>query len=92
MVSRYPAIKSIGRRASKEFSGPAILGGVGNPQITSSHATYKVKLPLFNGNDAVLSGVCLDQITLKFPKYPSKCHIEADVRSGKDISNGKYPM
>ena len=69
MVSRYAAIKSIGRRASKEFSGPVTLGGVGNPQITSSHATYKVKLPLFNGNDAVLSGVCLYQITVEFPKY-----------------------
>lgn len=31
---------------------------------------YQVKLPLFNGNDAVLSGVCLNRITLEFPKYP----------------------
>ena len=31
---------------------------------------YQVKLPLFNGNDAVLSGVCLNQIILEFPKYP----------------------
>ena len=57
MVSRYAAIKSIGKRASKELSGPVTLGGVGNAQITSSHGTYQVKLPLYNGNDAVLSGI-----------------------------------
>ena len=90
MVSRYAAIKSIGKRASKELSGPVTLGGVGNAQITSSHGTYQVKLPLFNGNDAVLSGVCLDQITVEFPKYPLKGQVEADVRSGY-ISNGKDP-
>ena len=54
MVSLYAAIKSIGKRSSKEFSGPVTLGGVANAQITSSHGTYQVKLPLFNGNDAVL--------------------------------------
>ena len=70
MVSQYAAIKSIEKRTSKEFSGSVTLGGVGNAQITSSHGTYPVKLPLFNVNDAVLSGVCLDQITVEFPKYP----------------------
>ena len=57
MVSRYAAIKSIGKRASKESSGPVTLGGVGNAQITSSHGTYQIKLPLFNGNDVALSGM-----------------------------------
>ena len=66
MVSRYAAIKPIGKRASKEFSGPVTLGGVGNAQITSSHGTYQVKLPIFNGNDVVLSGVCLDQSEWSF--------------------------
>ena len=60
MVSRYAAIKSVGKRASKEFHGPVTLGGFGNAQITSNHGPYKVKLPLFNGNDAELSSVCLD--------------------------------
>ena len=87
MVSRYAAIKSIGKRASKEFSGPVTLR-VGNAQITSSHGTYQVKLPLFNGNDAVLSGACLDQITVEFPKYLLKGQVEYDVRSDY-ISNGK---
>ena len=90
MVSQCAAIKLIEKRASKEFSGPVTLGGVGNAHITSIHGTYQVKPPLFNGNDAVLSGVCLDQITVEFPKYPLKGQVEANVRSGY-ISNGKDP-
>ena len=90
MVSRYAAIKSIGKRTSKEFSGPVTLGGVGNAQIRSRHGTYQVKLPLFNGNDAVLSGACLYQITVEFRKYLLKGQVEAGVRSGY-ISNGKDP-
>ena len=57
MVSQYAAIELIGKRTSKEFSGPVTLGGVGNAQITSSHGTYQIKLPLFNGNDVALSGM-----------------------------------
>ena len=90
MVSRYAAIKSIGKRASKEFFGPITLGGVGNALITSNHGTYQVKHLQFNGNDAVVSNVCLDQITVEFPKYQLKGLVEADVRSGY-MSNGKDP-
>ena len=48
------------KRASKELSGPVTFGGVRNIQVTSSHGIYQVKLSLFNGNGAVLSGVCVD--------------------------------
>ena len=41
-----------------------------------------MKLPLFNGNDAVFSGVCLDQITVQFPKYPLQGRVEKDIRNG----------
>ena len=41
-----------------------------------------MKLPLFNGNDAVFSGVCLDQITAQFPKYPLQGRVEKDIRNG----------
>ena len=68
IVSQYAGIKSIGKRASKEFSGPVTLGGVDNVHITSSHGTFQVKLPLSTDNDAALSGVCLYQITVEFPK------------------------
>ena len=88
MIHNMQQSNQVEKKTSKQFSGPATLGGVGNNQITSSHGTYQVKLSLFNSNDAVLSGVCWDQITVKFPKYLLKGQVEADVRSGY-ISNGK---
>ena len=71
------------------ISGPVTLGGSRNVQVTSSHGKYQ-KLPLFNGNDAVLGGVYLDWITLEFPKYPVLGQVEADI--GRSYSsNGKDP-
>ena len=67
MVSRYNAIKAI--------------GGVGNADIKTTHDIYRVKLPLCNGNDAVFSGVCLDQITVQVPKYPLQGRVEGDIRN-----------
>ena len=48
------------KRASKELPGSETLGGVSNAQVTSSYGIYQVKLSLFNGNEAVLSGACVD--------------------------------
>ena len=41
-----------------------------------------MKLPVFNENDAVFSGVCLDQITVQFPKYPLQGRVIKDIRNG----------
>lgn len=69
---RYNAIKAIGDSAVQELSGPVPIGGVGNPEVRTSHGIYSLKLPLFNVNDVIFSGVCLDQITIQCPKYPLK--------------------
>ena len=82
MVSRYAAIKSIGSRAKQESSIPISIGGVGNTEVKSNHGIFQVKLPLFNGSEATLSGVCLDQITVKFPQYPLKGIVEEDIAAG----------
>ena len=81
MVSRHSAIKTIGDRAVQELPGPISIGGAGNAEIKTTHGIYRVKLPLFNGN-AVFSGVCLDQITVQFPKYPLQGRVEKDIRNG----------
>ena len=70
MVSRCNAVKSIGSRAAQESSMPISIGGVGNSMIKSNHGIFQVRLPLFNGADAVFSGVCIDQITVEFLYYP----------------------
>ena len=82
MVSRYEAIKSIGSRAKQESSIPISIGGVGNTEIKSNHGIFQVNLPLFNGSEGTFSGVCLDQITVKFHQYPLKGITEEHIAAG----------
>ena len=92
MVARYDAVKRIGDRAKLEVKGPISLGGVGNLKTESQYGIYQVRLPLVNGNNAVLTGVCLDQITNTFPNYPIEGEISSDIQaayseSGQQLSN-----
>ena len=64
----------------QELPGPIQIGGVGGITSISTHGIYTVKLPLYNGEEAYLSGVCLDQITAEsFPNYPLKGKVEDDI-------------
>ena len=87
MVAKHEAIIKIGKRARLEIEGPTTLGGVGNVKMESKHGIYQVRLPLVNGKDAVLAGVCLDKITNQFPSYPIKGSIENDIKTGY-VHNG----
>ena len=82
MVPRYNAIKTIGNRTVQEFHGHISGGGVDNAESKQAHRIYRVKLVFFNGNDTVFSGICLDQITLLFPKYLLQVKVEKCVRDG----------
>ena len=88
MVSRYDGVKSIGYRAVQESSMPISIGGVGNSMIKSIHGIFKVRLPLFNGSDSLLSGACIDQITVEFPRYPLKGKAQDDVISSYKQQKG----
>ena len=61
-------------RASSQLSGPITLFGVGNQKSVSKHGIYSVKLPLIDGG--MISGICLDRITIEFPIYPLKGDVE----------------
>ena len=58
---------------------------VWNTQVKSNHGIFQVKLPLFNGLEATFSGICLDQITVKFPQYPLKGIVEEVIAAGYKI-------
>ena len=88
MVSKYDAVRRIGHRAVEEVAGPISIGGVGNSQVKTKHRIYKIQLPLFNDNEAALSGVCLDEITMKFPTYPMRGWVEVDIKKAYKISGG----
>ena len=88
MVARYEAVVKIGTRAKQEVKGPISLGGVGNIKMESQHGIYQVRLPLVNGKDAVMAGVCIDKITNTFPTYPIKGEIEDDIMNAFTKNGG----
>ena len=67
------------RRASSQLPGPITSFGVGNQKSISKHGIYSVKLPLFDGGNAMISGICLDRITTEFPIYSLKGDVEEDI-------------
>ena len=91
MVIRHDAVLRLGHRAKQEIKGPIPLGGVGNMKMESKYGIYQVRLPLTNGKNAVLAGICLDAITTTFPSYNLHEGIKNDIfkafaESGKDPS------
>ncbi|MEM7375647.1 MAG: hypothetical protein AAF587_44050, partial [Bacteroidota bacterium] len=79
-ISRHEAIQRLGSRATQQFAGTIKMGGVGCTISESHHGIYKVSIPLRNGNDAIMTGPCLDQITQEFPHYPLNGEVIQDIR------------
>jgi len=80
LVAKKDAITTLEKmgRATNIYSGVLTLSGVGDNQTSCEHGLYSVKLPLHDGREVHLSGICLDKITSKFPKYPLK-EVEDDI-------------
>ena len=79
LLCRYEAVQNMGQRAVQEFKGPVNLGGVGDVTTKSDRGIYQVKIPLQNGENAAISGVCLEKITASFPSYPLQGEVEQDL-------------
>ena len=62
-VSKWSAIQKLGTRPHQEHSGPVKFGGVGGLSTESPFGICSVNLPLHNGRNALLFGVCLAKIT-----------------------------
>ena len=61
-------LQSIGR-ARQVFSGPIVLNGIGSQESVCPCGAFSISLSLENGDEAKLSGVCVDKITAPFHKY-----------------------
>ena len=72
LTIKYDAVKSIGSRGVQEWSIPISIGRVGSSMIKWSHEIFQVWLSLFNGSDALFSGVCIGQITVELPPLSIK--------------------
>lgn len=86
-LCRKSAVDRLGDRAAVEFKGVINLGGVGGISIQTNHGIYTVSLPLVNGRNAIMSGVCLEKITEPFPTYPLS-QVEEDIRTEYSKQNG----
>ena len=86
-VSEYNGVVRLGARAKMVVPGPLNIGGVGGTVAIARHGEYEVKLPLFNGEEAIFRGLCLDQITQKFPVYPLKGVIEDEINNAYKVKD-----
>ena len=71
LVARKGAVDELAKikRATNIVPGPIVLTGVGDNKSVCDHGAYKIRLPLHNGNDVNMSGLCLDKVTSQFPTY-----------------------
>jgi len=82
MICKKSAIDKLARlgRASQIHPGPINISGVGNNKTVSKDGVYTVTLPMGEGQEAVMSGVCLNKVTGKFPVF-SLGNAERDIRN-----------
>ena len=80
MVCKKEAADSLieQKRAKRIISGPIVLSGVGGKKFVSEYGKYHLTLPLHDGKNIHLSGICLDKITHTFPTYPLN-EVERDI-------------
>ena len=65
---------------------PKVLNGVNNQKSTCLHGNVEISLTLKNGRVTKLSGICLEEITHPFPKYPLG-EVEKDIVSEAKVKN-----
>ena len=85
-VVRHNAVQRLGIRAQQIVPGPLPIYGLANSRTISEHGVYQITLPLFNGDNATFSGLCLKEITQKFPSYPLHGAIEDDIHHAYNLT------
>ena len=76
--SAIDTLASLGR-AHQVLPGPITLSGVGDNKTVSAHGIYNILLPLDQGGDASMCGICLDKVTGKFPTFHLK-QVEKEIK------------
>ena len=83
-------------RAVKEYDGPITLNGVGNQKSICQYGIYSIHIPLKDGTEAKISGVCVvaqdimrevgesdKNIVSKLHRLPSEVGGQVDIMIGK---------
>ena len=61
------------------MKGPITLTGAGDHKTICEYGIYKVKIPMYDGEEVNISGLCLDKITSEIPKYRME-EVEKDIQ------------
>ena len=88
MVCRYEAILRLGNRATQLIEGSKSLEGVGGVTTSTDHGEFLIRLPLHNGKNAVMTGICLEKVTCEFPMYRLNGDVEKDIHDGYKAAGG----
>ena len=80
------ALEKLGR-ARLIMPGPIELVGVCDQKSTSDHGIYEISLPMHDGKNAVMRGLCVDVVTAEFPKYELQGDIERDIAEEFKLSS-----
>ena len=80
-VLKLAAIKALEKlgRAVQIREGNITMTGVGGIDSVTKWGEWSICLPLKNGYNTVITGVCMEQVTAEFPDYELS-GVEADVR------------
>ena len=80
MVVKKSAVDHLAKLglAKNTAEGPILLSGVGDHKSVTDHGRFQITLPLHNGQNVELNGICLDKLTSTFP------HISLQ-EAGEDI-------
>ena len=76
-------------RAKLAIPGPLQIVGVGD-QKSFAEGMFFICLPLYDGSNVTLSGVCLPKITSEFPTYDLQS-VEADLKSWSPVRGVDFP-
>ena len=74
-------------RARCTLESKCSVEGVGGLTSIAPHGRYAVTLPLFDGTEVELEGICLDVVTGEFPTYPLG-EVEKELREVYAFRNG----
>ncbi len=73
-----------------QIKSTSSIGGVSDTKIEAPHGEWKVKLPLYNGKNVTMEGVCLDSITGEIPMFNLNGEVLKDITDGY-MKNGGDP-
>ena len=80
------ALKKLGRAVLIQ-SGPISMSGVGGIESVTHCGLWSICLPLKNGHNVVITGVCMENVTAEFPSY-ELAEVEKDVRERCQLTGG----